>query len=339
MGKTDIAIYPIFIPFVGCPNKCIYCDQLKTSEPFSPKSIDLKKIFSFINFNKKKRKEIAFFGGTFTNQKKLDMDRLFNLFCKVSSKIDGFRISTRPDFINEDILKYLKSKKVINIELGVQSFSDKVLKNSLRGYNKKRVITSCYLVKKYGFNLTIQLMPFLQSEDKISLKETVNETVKISPEYVRIYPTIVIKGTYLEELYKKGYYTPPTLKQGIKVVAKMKTIFEKAKIKVIKVGVHSDIPKESIIAGVFHPAFGQMVECEILKRKILLAPNKNNCLVVSRRNYNLIRARGVTLQKELEQKIKNLVIKKSSKLKKGEFYFEKMVGDTGFEPVTSTMST
>ena len=194
-------ILPIFIPHLGCPFNCVYCDQhlITKTNHINPKEIT-KRIKNFCRKNAAIRdKEIAFFGGTFTNLPIEKQKELFDLTKPFLSQIFGIRISTRPDFIDDNILKLSKENKVKVIELGIQSFSDDVLSASKRGYNAKTAISACNSIKKHNFKLGIQLMPGLPDFSEKSIIETVKITIRIQPDFVRIYPTIVLKKTVLEK--------------------------------------------------------------------------------------------------------------------------------------------
>lgn len=343
MGKDKIAIFPIFLPFLGCPFKCIYCNQLLVSKANSFDTLKkvVPQVKKFLQHNIDKQKEIAFYGGTFTNLSKREMSQVFETFSDFVPKDVCFRISTRPDCIDKAKIKFLKSHNVDTIELGVQSFSDRVLEASKRGYSSSTAIKACKLVISCGLKLTIQLMPFLPSFSADSLTKTIKTTKSISPDFVRIYPCLVLKDTKIEKLYFSGSYTAPSLKETIEVVGKMKHEFENAGIKVIKVGLHSDISEkpENVVAGGYHPRFGEMVKTFLLKKKILSCRGFSDTLFVSHKDLHLFRLDGHHLTKELNKQIGEFRIKGDKRLKSGNFYFKKVVGDTGFEPVTSTMST
>lgn len=298
-----------------------------------------KEITSFIKRDSNQKKEVAFYGGTFTKLPLEVIKKYLSLLKPFENQLSAIRVSTRPDAVDEGILLCCKKKGVKTIELGIQSFSDKVLTASDRGYSKMDAINACKRIKKFGFQLCIQLMPFLPGFSEKSLEETIEKTVELKPEYVRIYPTLVLKDTELERLFWAGEYSPATLAASIQTTAKMKTVFEKEDIKVIKVGLHSDIDKKFIVAGGYHPAFGEMVEREIVKTKILENKKKSKTLCISKKDLSLFMGMGSKLLKELKDVIGNFRILEDKNLKKGEIKFKEVVGDTGFEPVTSTMST
>ncbi len=298
-------IFPIFITNQGCPFKCVYCNQKAITHDYK---IDWEKIISdvnnFTNFNQcVSENEIAFFGGTFTALPENIQQMYFDKFSEFLPKIRGFRLSTRPDCINDKMLQFLKKNKVSTIELGVQSLDDSVLKKSKRGYVSSKVISSSKLIKQYGFDLGIQLMPGLPGSSKKTILESAEKTSRIKPDFVRIYPTIVIKNTELENWYNDGLFTPLTLDEAISISTEMIRLFDKKNIKVIKIGLHSEIEKEEIIIGPFHQAFGELVKGELLLDSIIKEYEKNNFFKIDKKDISLI----VGHKKRLLNKIKKLL--------------------------------
>jgi len=321
-------ILPIFIPHLGCPFNCVYCDQhlITKTIHINPKEI-AKRIENFCRKNAAiENKEIAFFGGTFTNLSIEKQNELFDLTKPFLAQISGIRISTRPDFIDDNILKFCKENKVKVIELGIQSFSDDVLSASKRGYNAETAISACNLIKKHNFKLGIQLMPGLPDLSEKSIKETVKTTIRIQPDFVRIYPTIVLKNTVLEKWYKEQKYLPLTIEKAIEIVSEMKLEFDKNKIKIIKIGLHSDIDTNSIVAGPYHPAFGELVNSNILLIKIIKEYKKSSTLIISAKDVSLFKGFDSRMLSKLKEKLKldKIPIVINSNLTKNNFYWRKV---------------
>jgi len=318
-------ILPIFIPHQGCPFDCIYCDQNKITQI---QNIDLAQtrilIENFCKTNKDKNKEIAFFGGTFTNLPITKQNQLFTFVKPFLNEISGIRISTRPDAIDIEKLKLCQDNFVTVIELGIQSFSDKVLKEAKRGYTSKTAMQACKLVKDNGFKLGVQLMPGLPGYSETSLKETIKKTISLKPDFVRIYPTLVIQGTELEILYKRKKFTPLTLDAAVSITSEMITEFESKRIKVIKVGLHSDLRKEDIVAGPFHPAFGELVRAELLFNKIKNEYVPGSTLVISPKDISIFKGHNSKLIKRIKEyfQLKQLPMIIDSKLPKNKFSFK-----------------
>lgn len=262
---------PIFIPHLGCPFDCIFCNQKKISSTIvAPKPVDIKKIVdehldtipedSFI--------EIAFFGGSFTAiDKNLQIEYLKAVqpYLK-SDQVNSIRLSTRPDFIDPIILKHLREYGVKTIELGVQSLNDEVLKKSCRAYSVDDVFKASHLIKSFDFKLGIQLMVGLPGDKYEYDIETTKKTISLKPDMVRIYPTLVIEDTALKVLYEKGLYKPLPLDEAITTTKEMYLYFIANDINVIRMGLYpsEDLHSgDALIAGPFHPAFGELVEQEV----------------------------------------------------------------------------
>ena len=214
--------------------------------------------------------EVAFYGGSFTGIKKEIQEELLSVPFKFKEegRIDGIRLSTRPDYIDEEILGLLKKYKVDTIELGVQSMDDEVLYKSGRGHNSQQVYLASKLIKEYEFNLGLQMMIGLVGDNRDKSIYTAKEFIKLEPYCVRIYPTLVIKDTYLEKLYKNRFYRPLSLEEAVHITTDILILFEYYNIDVIRVGLQ---PTDNIrlggdvLAGPFHPSFRQLVESNINK--------------------------------------------------------------------------
>lgn len=265
-------IYPIFLPQIGCPFRCIFCNQylITRTESFNYHNIELE-LQNFYTRNSTKTYQIAFFGGTFTNLHHDIQLQLLQLANKYLTPNSTIRISTRPDAINNEILEILLKNNVSTIELGMQSLDDNVLKKSKRGYLVKQVIDASNLIKEKGFILGGQLMPGLPGFSENSLQTTINILQKIEPKYLRIYPTLVIKNTKLADLYFSDKYQPLTIDQAIESCTKIIKSLKNYDTEIIKIGLHSDVAFEndSVIAGPFHHAFGELVKARILSDEVI----------------------------------------------------------------------
>ena len=285
-----------FIPHSGCPNQCSFCNQKNitgiNTQP-SPEYVRSTLDLAVRNLRSdRKNSQIAFFGGSFTA---IDEDYMVSLL-KVASKFvfngtfNGIRISTRPDAINPQILNILKKYGVNAIELGAQSMCDDVLFFNKRGHSSDDVRKASNLIKNNGFSLGLQMMTGLY---KSSLKKdiyTAKEIVKLSPDTVRIYPTVIMRGTDLEKLYLNGKYKTLSFDDTVDLCAKLVVLFEKNNIKVIRLGLHdSKSLKENMVAGVFHPSFCEICKSKIIFNKVMLMlEQKNSKLVTVRINPALV---------------------------------------------------
>ena len=267
-------IIPIFIPFLGCPHDCAFCNQVKITNYKDKADRDSirKQIEDYLSYFKDKNtpKEIAFYGGSFTGLPYETMVSYLEIAGDYKKKgiIDIIRLSTRPDYINNSILDTLKSYEVDTIELGIQSFDDGVLVANERGHSALDSKNASKVIKEYGFTLGHQIMPGLYKDDREKIIATALESARIKPDIARIYPTLVIRDTKLENLYQAGIYQPLSLEEAVEISAEILMIFAYKDINVIRIGLQ---PTENInegrdvVAGPFHAAMRQLVEAYIYR--------------------------------------------------------------------------
>lgn len=258
----------IFVPHIGCPNMCSFCNQRYiTGKSIAPKAQDVIDAVNVAISSKKynpETTEIAFFGGSFTAINRNYMLRLLKTayWFVENGIVAGIRISTRPDAIDDEILSLLKQYGVTSIELGAQSLIDSVLLLNNRGHTAQDVINSSKLIKDYGFSLGLQMMTGLYGDcDEYSIS-TAQKIVNLQPDTVRIYPTIVLKNTDLAALCIDNKYKPQTINEAVEICSELLLMFNKANIKVIRLGLHS-IEEKSYIAGPWHPAFSELCYSKI----------------------------------------------------------------------------
>lgn len=324
MKKGNISI---FVPFNGCPQQCSFCNQKTiTGVQKQPAADDVKAAVETALKRRGYEYEIAFFGGSFTAIEKEYMLTLLNAAYEYvkDGRVKGIRISTRPDAIDEEILEILKSKGVTSIELGAQSMDDEVLKANLRGHTAEDVETASKLIKKYGFELGLQMMTGLYLDTNEKAIETANKLIALEPDTVRIYPTVVLKGTLLAELYENEVYKPQTVDDAAELCTMLLPMFENAGIKVIRLGLHSseDI-KKNMVAGSFHPAFGEIVQSRFMLNKVLEYPPASYEISVNpksvsklkgnqKRNVYFLMEEGYNIKFNVTEKVApdELVIKK-----------------------------
>ncbi len=270
MKKGNISI---FVPHAGCPCECSFCNQKTiTGQQDEPTAQDVVNAVEKALRRKGFDYEIAFFGGSFTA---IDREYMLTLLGAAkpyveSKQVSGIRISTRPDCIDEEILSLLREYGVTSIELGAQSMDDGVLEANRRGHTAQDVVNAAELIKQYGFELGLQMMTGLYTDTEEKAIETAKKIIALKPETVRIYPTVVLKGTYLAELYLREEYTPLGPDDSAELCAKLVPMFENAGIKIIRLGLHSseDI-KKNMLAGGFHDSFGELVKSRLLVNQIL----------------------------------------------------------------------
>jgi len=285
-------VIPIFVPHLGCPNDCTFCNQKKISgqmKMITEKDVKEKIEYYLNSFKEEGNIEVAFYGGSFTGIEKEIQEKLLsaaNEYIK-QGKVDGVRISTRPDYIDKEILKMLKKYKVKTIELGVQSTNDYILSKCKRGHTFEDVKKASKLIRRYGFVLGHQVMCGLPESTKLDEINTAKDLIKLKPKIVRIYPVLVIKNTKLAEQYEKEEYEPLTVNQAVERCKELSYMFNKARIKVIRVGLQNTDnitnPEEDgsdVVAGPYHPAFGQLVEASMWYDSIVDEIKKVNAKVM-----------------------------------------------------------
>lgn len=290
MKKGNISI---FVPHNGCPQQCSFCNQKTiTGKQAQPSSKEVGQAIDTALARKGYVYEIAFFGGSFTAIDRNYMTELLNTACEYidNNRITGIRISTRPDFIDDDILALLKSKGVTAIELGAQSMDDDVLKANLRGHSSQDVVNASNLIKDYGFELGLQMMTGLYKDTDDKAIETAKRIINLKPKTVRIYPTVVLKNTYLAELYEKELYKPQTVDDAAELCTKLVPMFEANGISVIRLGLHSspDI-KKNMIAGAFHDSFGEIVKSRYMLNRILKYPPASYEIMVNPKSVSQLK--------------------------------------------------
>ncbi len=335
-------IIPIFVPHLGCPNQCSFCNQRKISG--QTKMVTAQDVKETIDYYLKhfrdnnKYVEVAFFGGSFTaieREKQIELLEAVQPYIK-NKKVNSIRVSTRPDAIDKDILKYLKKYHVKTIELGVQSMNNYILRRCKRGHTVEDVERASKLIRWNGFILGHQMMVGLPESTKQDDINTAKDLIKLKPKIVRIYPVLVIKETELAEECEKGEYTPLTINQAVERCKAIVALFQKHKIDIIRIGLQNtdeiSDPKNKasqVIAGPFHPAFRQLVESSLWYDSIANEIKKVNAkvrqvkIIANEENINEI----IGHKKENVLKLKetydvDVFVEADEKIKKGKFKIE-----------------
>lgn len=272
------SIIPIFIPHQGCPNDCIFCNQKKITARQKAVTVSdventIETWLSTLEPRGVDTIEAAFFGGSFTGIPMEEQSAYLAVArgYKDAGRIDKIHMSTRPDCISEEILDNLRRFGADTIELGVQSFDDKVLQMANRGHGSKEVYKACKLIQDYGFELGIQLMIGLPGDSMESCIFSAEETVKIGPSIARLYPTVIVHDTELYNQYLRGEYVPLPQQEAVLRTKEMYKRLDGAGINIIRVGLKStDIINENgqVSGNTYHPAFRQLVEGDIAREKI-----------------------------------------------------------------------
>ena len=285
-------IIPIFVPHLGCPNNCTFCNQKRISG--QTKMVTAQDVKDTIDFFLKhfrddyKYVEVAFFGGSFTAIDEKTQVELLEAVQEYiqNKKVNSIRISTRPDCIDKEILKRMKKYHVKTIELGVQSTNNYILKRCKRGHTYEDTKKASKLIRRHGFILGHQMMVGLPESTKQDEINTAKELIRLKPKIVRIYPVLVIKDTELADEYERGDYTPLTVGQAVERCKDIVDLFNRNKINVIRVGLQNTeeitdpgTEKSSVIAGPYHPAFRQLVESSMWYDSIVNKIKKVNAKV------------------------------------------------------------
>ena len=335
-------IIPIFVPHLGCPHQCTFCNQKEISgQTKQVTANDVKETIEYYLKNFKddsKYVEVAFYGGSFTaidEKKQNELLEAANEFIK-QGRVNSIRLSTRPDYIDKSILKRLKKYNVKTIELGVQSANDYILAKCQRGHTFEDVKKASKLIRFYGFTLGHQMMIGLPESTKLDEINTAKALINLKPKIVRIYPVLVIKNTPLAKEYEQGEYIPLTVEQAVDRAKDIMQLFNNAKIEVIRIGLQNteeitDPSEESsqVIAGPYHPAFRQLVESGMWYDEIVQKIKKFNIKVMqvtikaNPENINNI----IGHKKENVLKLKefydvDVVVKPDENIKKGKFEIE-----------------
>ena len=267
--KNKSLIIPIFIMNSGCPHRCIFCNQKITAGNFPPRITrnffdDEVKSYLSRNTNKYSNIEIAFYGGSFTG---IDKDYQETLLSWANSYVDNgqvnsIRISTRPDYIHKDILSLLKKYNVSTVEIGAQSFNDEALRFAQRGHDAAATILAIKKLKDSGFSTGLHLMVGLPQDTPDGFTDSINKTIELMPDTVRLHPVIVLEGTSLAEEFRRGNYKPLELTEAVDLCRIAWEKLSVAGIRVIRIGLQVTDAMENegaILAGPFHPAFGSLV--------------------------------------------------------------------------------
>ncbi len=269
-------IIPIFVPHMGCPHDCVFCNQRKIAgqEILMTAEIARQNIEQALSIIEDKTDvQVAFYGGSFTAIEQNLRTSLLSVaheFIKIGL-LSSIRISTRPDYIDEQILSELRDFGVKTIELGAQSMDKIVLNKSKRGHTAEHVKHASMLIRQYGFELGLQVMTGLPFDNRQKSVFTANKIAGLKPDFVRIYPTVVVEQTELFEQYKNNQYEALSINNAVLLCADMLEIFDEHKIPVIRIGINptEDLSNGKAIAGAYHPALGEMVYSEVLYRKIV----------------------------------------------------------------------
>lgn len=266
-------IIPIFVPHEGCPNDCAFCNQRTISS--QSKAPSESEFHDIVNAHLEtlggKAEQIAFFGGSFTGISVEKQNNYLQAAKKYidAGKIKSIRLSTRPDYIDEETVRRLIYYGVKNIELGAQSMDEEVLSASKRGHSAADVRRAAEIITKNGAVLGLQMMTGLPESTFDKSMDTALEFIRLGAKETRIYPTIVLRGTLLEKMYNEGLYKPQSLEQAVDECAALTELFNENGIFILRTGLSDSVSLyENHVAGPYHPSFGELVSSRIIRGKI-----------------------------------------------------------------------
>ncbi|MBT1248248.1 MULTISPECIES: radical SAM protein [unclassified Thermosipho (in: thermotogales)] len=257
-------ILPIFLPNAGCKKRCVFCNQYSmTGEKMPSKKEILNTIQKYSNFS---IDEVAFYGGTFTG---LSLEKQLEFLELVKYLNVPIRISTRPDEITEENLGILERYNVKTIEIGIQSMFNDVLDASNRGHTVEDNERSIHLLMERNFKVSAHLMIGLPKDSKEKSILSLMKLLKLGVNIFRIHPTLIFKNTELEKMYEKNLYTPLTLKEALDISSEMLLLIYSNNANVIRMGYFvPEHSKNQIVAGPYHPSFGDMVKAKAIYKII-----------------------------------------------------------------------
>ncbi len=266
-------LYPFFIPHAGCPHRCSFCQQQETSgqqEVFPPERVaaELSAMLAVGAGG-----QVAFYGGTFSALPGSLQDKYLEAVSPFlcSGQVSGVRISTRPDALADRQIDRLKQRGVATVEVGVQSFCDSVLENVNRGHGSAIVAPAVSRLRSAGLEVGIQLMPGLPGGSRREALASLRRALELKPDFLRIYPAVVLRGTPLADRYRAGEYRPFSLEEAVDCCAEMSWICRQAEVPIIRLGLQATPALDAdggVLAGPYHPAFGQLVRSRIWRRAL-----------------------------------------------------------------------
>lgn len=278
--RPSPVIIPFFLPFAGCPFRCLYCAQdLVTGHSSSPNSLSdrLDRLQSDLVLSHSLGRtppHLAFYGGTFTALPDADLALCLDCARKLRELglISGLRCSTRPDALDENRLKFLQSAGFDLIELGIQSFDGVALAKTCRGYNGEQAEEACRRVREAGFALGVQLLPGMPGSTPRVFLSDVRKAIAFSASCLRFYPCLVLEGTALALMWQKGHYHPWDLPTTLATLAHGYLLAQDAEISVIRMGLapQGDL-LQHLLAGPWHPALGSRVMARALYLAVVRA--------------------------------------------------------------------
>jgi histone acetyltransferase (RNA polymerase elongator complex component) len=269
-------VLPVFLPFTGCPARCVFCAQDKqtgveasgTERDVVARALDA--LSAALEKRAAKRAgpvEVGFFGGTFSAQPEAVQAACFARLqpWRERGLVAAVRCSTRPDAVSAERLVRLKAFGLGTVELGIQSFSGRALSETRRGYTREQAVSACSLVREAGLALGVQLMPGMPGVDAVVFQADVAQALVVDAAFLRFYPCLVLEGTELAQIWRAGAYAPWSLEHAVRELAQALLTAGRAEVPVIRMGLLlSKALTPHILAGPAHPALGAAVQAEAL---------------------------------------------------------------------------
>lgn len=272
------SIIPVFVPHLGCPNDCVFCNQRRISGAQEPAGVETVKnaIESAAALPRVgAKRQLAFYGGSFTAIPVCQQEALLGAAKEYLDRgeIDAIRLSTRPDAIDGAVLARLKKYGVETIELGAQSMCEEVLLLSGRGHTAKDVADASKQIKAAGFRLILQMMTGLPGDSVERTVDTAKKIIALQPDGVRIYPTVIVRDTALFDLWQVGEYKEHTVADAVEYCAAIVPLFNAADIPVIRLGLNptDELSGGAAAGGAYHPALGELVKSRLMLDKMRAA--------------------------------------------------------------------
>ena len=309
-------IIPIFISHQGCPHQCIFCNQHSITGVGFSENITAKRVSRNIEEHLQlprddgREVQVAFYGGSFTGLPKKRQEELLSAIHPfiAQGSVQAVRLSTRPDYIQPDTPDFLRSFGVNTVELGIQSMSPSVLQQCNRGHDQGHILSAFKILRDSGMRTGAQLMVGLPGETTASFVRGVKDIIVQRPDFVRLYPTIILEQSPLARLYNAGEYKPLPLQKAVLLCARAKDLFDQASIPVVRMGLQqTDSLADSVLAGPHHPAFGELVLSQQMFSKVRRTLGKNSkhpitSLQFSSRDESIVRGPTNQNMKRWERK-------------------------------------
>ena len=267
-------IIPVFVPHLGCPHACVFCNQRSISgQQRSATAADVKHAIETAAafLPKGEKRQLAFYGGSFTAIPAAKQEELLKAaepYLK-SGELNSIRLSTRPDAIDPETLARLRRYGVETVELGAQSMDEEVLRLTGRGHTAEDVERAARMVKAAGFSLVLQMMTGLPGDTPEKDLMTAKRIIDLRPDGVRVYPTVIVRGTELYEQWRAGRYREHTVEDAVEVCARLLPLFKEAGIPVLRLGLNptEELSNGEAVAGAYHPALGELVRSRIYRNR------------------------------------------------------------------------